>query len=243
MNQQEVKLEDKNIPEQKLDSVQQSSSPVEPQETDKEINWRKFREQREIERKQKIEAERIAIEERAKTEALKAAMDALLNKPNHSNQNNNQYSDNEETEDDRIQKHVKAAIAKEKESYERERIQQEQATFPQRLNSTFNDFNQVCSTENLDYLEYHYPEVATPYKHMQDGFDKWAAIYKAVKRFVPNTDNKKDQKKAEANFNKPQSISSTGTTQGGNAMPAARLDQTRKDDNWARMQKALKGLS
>ena len=243
MNQQEVKLEEKIIPEQNTTLIEQKNNPVELQENDKEINWRKFREQREIERKQKIEAERIAAEERAKAEALKAAMDALLNKSNHSNQNNNQYSENEETEEERIDKKVKAAIAREKESYERERIQQEQASFPQRLNSTFQDFNQVCNTENLDYLEYHYPEVATPYKHMADGFDKWAAIYKAVKRFVPNTDSKKEQKKAEANFIKPQSISSTGTTQGGNAMPAARLDESRKAENWARMQKALKGLS
>lgn len=243
MNQQvEVKAEEKNTPEQNQNPPQQVSETTEQNQLSEtnQVNWRKFREQKEIERKQRLEAERIAAEERAKAEALKSAMEALLNKPATSSHH---YPEDDETEEQKIDKRVEAAIAQREAVYEKQRIQREQAEFPQRLTSTFNDFNQVCNTENLDYLEYHYPEVSTPFKHMPDGFDKWAAIYKAVKRFVPNPDSKKEAQKADKNFNKPQSISSTGTTQGGNAMTSARLDEAKKAENWARMQKSLKGLS
>jgi hypothetical protein len=82
-----------------------------------------------------------------------------------------------------------------------------------------------------------------PFSHLPDGYDKWQAIYKAVKRFVPNTDSRQDSMKAERNLQKPASISSPGNTQGGNAMPGAKLDESRKAANWERMQRTLKGLS
>ena len=111
------------------------------------------------------------------------------------------------------------------------------------LTSEYKDFNQVCSTENLDYLDYHYPEVARAFKHAPDGFDKWSDIYKAVKRFVPNIDSRKDARKAENNFNKPQSGSSQNITQNQPGSGAHILTEDRKKANWERMQRSLKGLS
>lgn len=251
MNQQlEINSEPQNNPVQNEVKEQISNQPIEQKEnskelkieTDKEINWRRFREQREIERKQKLEAERIAVEERAKADALKSAMDALLNKPNNSNEYQNSYN-SDLSEEDRIEKKVQEVISKREVEYEKHRLEREKQEFPAKLNQTYSDFNQVCSTENLDYLEYHYPELASPFKHMPDGFEKWSSIYKAVKRLVPNPDSKKDSQKADKNFQKPQSISSPSSSQGGLSTGPKILDEQRKAENWKRMQKAIRDLT
>jgi len=61
-----------------------------------------------------------------------------------------------------------------------------------------------------------------------------------VERFVPNTNSGKDAKKAEQNFNKPQSMAVPGATQTGDTAPMM-LDEKRKVDNYARMMKVMKG--
>lgn len=243
-----------NTLEQKNDQTQNADKPVieavvheevSPQIKSEEnkANWKAFREQREADRKAREESDRKAAQKAAEAEALKAALEALTGKSNDRQMNHNYSDDIEETEEARIDRRVNEAIRKKEEQYERERLEREQREYPQKLQSTFGDFNKVCSSENLDYLEYHYPELSIPFKHMPDGFDKWASIYKAVKRFVPNIDSKNDQIKAEKNLQKPGSISSTGNTHGGNAMPSARLDDSRKAENWARMQRSMKGLT
>lgn len=250
----EVKAESV-LPQEKVDTtlsqqkVETNPTQNEP-ETDKEINWKKFKDERKRERELSEANAKKAADKETEVLALKAAMDAILNKPiqrqdQQTNQNfsANGYENEEESEDQRIEKKVQAALLKREAEADKRRNEKEQAEFPQRLNQNHSDFNQVCNTENLDYLEYHYPEVAQAFRHMPDGYDKWSTIYKAVKRFVPNTDTRKDAAKVEKNLGKPQSLSSPGTTQGGNAMPGARLDEAKKAENWARMQKALKGLS
>jgi hypothetical protein len=215
-----------------------SNTQNEVEETQEKINWRKFREQREIDRKEKLEAERKAAEKEAEAAALKAAMDALLTKnivPSVQEESNE-----EETEDQRIQKKVDAAIQRKEQEIEQKRIQQEAQELPQKLALTYKDFNQVCSADNLDYLEYHYPEIAKAFSHMPDGFDKWSSVYQTVKRFVPNTESKKEQVKAEKNFAKPQSMAVAGATQTGDNAPIY-LDDKRRADNWARMQRIMKG--
>ncbi len=229
---------------QEIDNTQVVNKPtaapsVVETETQEQINWKKFREAREIERKQKEAAEKRANEKEAEAHALKAAMDAILNKP--SNNHQTMASQEEDlSEDERIQRKVEIAIADRERKNEESRLKREQSEFPQRLNSTYSDFNQVCNADNLDYLEYHYPEVANAFSKMPDGYDKWATIYKAVKRFVPNPDSKKDQAKAEKNFNKPQAMSIAGKTQVGDTAPRS-LDDKRRQDNWNRMQRVMKG--
>lgn len=223
--------------------VNNPTTPIVEQETQEQINWKKFREAREVERKQREAAEKKAAEKEAEAIALKAAMDALLTKTTPHYQPNQYQNNNESVElsdDERIQQRVDAAFAKREQAEAEARSKREQAEFPQRLTSTYNDFNQVCSPDNLDYLEYHYPEVAAAFKHAPDGYDKWSNIYKAVKRFVPNTDSKKESNKAEKNFNKPQAMSIAGKTQVGDTAPQT-MDDKRRSDNWARMQRVMKG--
>lgn len=231
--------------EQPQEVVQQEEAKTETpaaEETQEQINWRKFRQVREQERKEKIAAERKAAEKEAEAAALKAAMDALLNKnqPSNQTQAQNAWGEEEETEDQRIQKKIDAALMARERQYEEERRRKEQQEYPQKLAETYRDFNEVCSSENLDYLEYHYPELAKPFKYMPDGFDKWSSVYQAVKRFVPNTNTKGDHDKMHKNAIKPQSISVPAGRQTGDGAPSY-LDDKRKADNWARMLRIMKG--
>ncbi len=238
------------IQEQQKDQQQQISSshaldkkedvPVIKTE-ENQANWKAFREQRERERKEKEEAVKRANEENQRAEALKAALEAAISKPNYNQHHQDQ--DIEESEDQRIEKRVRQIIEEREKKNESEKIEKEQREAPQRILQTYPDFNKVCNQENCDYLDYHYPEVTAPFKHMADGYEKWALMYKVVKKFVPNTDAKQDISRAEKNLNKPGSVSTPGGTQGQSAMPSAKLDETRKAENWARMQKLIKGLS
>lgn len=210
-------------------------------------NWKAFREARKQDRLQKEQAERKAAEKEAEVQALKAAMEAAFAResraPKQQQQSYNDYEEQEESEDERIEKKVAAAMAAREAAADRARAEREQQEYPQRLAQMYPDFNQVISSENLDYLEYHYPEVASPLKRLPDGQDKWADIYRACKKFIPNsTGAKKDSAKADVNFNKPRSMSS-GFTQVGDGIAQTRLTDDRKASNWERMQKTLKGLS
>ena len=205
-----------------------------------EVNWRKFREQREVERKAKEEAERNAAKSAAEAAALKKAMEALLENEKRPVQRDDETDDN--SDDDRIRKEVARVLAEKEKQQEIERIDRERREFPQKLVSVFPDFDQVCNSENLDYLEYHYPEVAAGFKHMPDNFDKWQNIYKAVKRFIPNADSKKDEKRMEKNLNKPQSASLSGMTATGDVAPSKGLDEERRKANWSRMQRVMRGV-
>jgi hypothetical protein len=243
----EVKV-DANLSQEKVETPaqtqQQTQAPAVATETQEDPNWKAFREARKQDRLQREAAEKRASEKAAEAEALKAAMEAILNKQQPQQQYQQQGYQEEETEDQRIEKKVQAAIAQREAVYEQQRIQREQQEYPMKLQQTFSDFNQTIAQENLDYLDYHYPEVSRPLQRLQDGYDKWSDIYKAVKKFVPNTDHKKESARAEANFNKPKSSSSTGMTQSGEGMSSSNiLTEERKAANWARMQKARKGLS
>lgn len=211
--------------------------------TAEDPNWKAFREARKADRAQREAAEAKAREKEAEVAALKAAMEAAFAKQTTMAQQSYHDEQREETEDERIEKKVQAAIAQKEAQYEQQRKQKELQEYPQRLVKDFHDFNGTISQENLDYLDFHYPEVARPLQRLQDGYDKWADIYRAVKKFVPNsTTAKKEAAKAEANFNKPKSMSTIGVTQPGEAQTSARLTEERRAENWARMQRTLKGV-
>ncbi len=215
-------------------SITQAQEPAQAiQENPEEINWKRFRQEKEAQRKAKEAAEKYAIEKEKEANALKAAMEALIQKPTY---NDNQV---EESEDDVIEKKVQAALQKRELEYEKLRVEKEQREYPDMLRKNFPDMEKICTAENLDYLEYHYPEVAEPYKHMKEGYDKWAGIYKALKRFIPNKDSLKDQKKVENNLSKPVAISRPGMTQTGDSAPRM-MDETARAKNWERMQRIMK---
>lgn len=216
-----------------------------PKESQDQINWKAFRDQREKERKEKIALEQEAAKKSQEIAALKAAMEAIVSKPEPVLAS---QSDEEETDEQRMQKQIDSAVAaalKQKEAREaKERAERESKEVPQRLEQSFPDFDKVCSTENLDRLEFDHPEVAEAFKGQIDSFHKWANIYKAIKRYIPNaaTSTKDLDKKADKNLSKPQSMSIPGMSTTGDSAPR-KIDDKAREANWARMQRVMKGLS
>lgn len=231
-NKTETKIEDAQ-PTGQVQSAQSETQPSQ-EETPQQIDWRKFKEARKREREAKEAAERDLIAERQRAEAFKNALDALVNKPGS--------IETEQSEDERIQKRIDEALAKQRAKEDAERAAKEKAETPYKLAQVYPDFDQVCSAENLDYLEYHYPEVARSLNYAPDGFQKWSDVYKAVKRFIPNsTTSNKEQKKAEKNLTKPQAMSMQGMTASGDQAPKY-LGEKQKEANWKRMVARMKGI-
>ncbi len=227
--------------------VVQAAAVPSGEEKPEDPNWKAFREARKQDRIAREAAEKKAAEKQEEVAALKAAMEAAFSRESQQQQPRQQndygYADTE-TEDERIEKKVQNALAAREAEAARLRAQREQQEYPQRLQQHFSDFQQAISSENLDYLEYHYPEVARPLQRLVDGYDKWHDIYKAVKKFVPNNQTaRQEANRADANFNKPKSMATTNVASPGEAVGSARLSEERRAQNWARMQKTLKGVS
>jgi len=211
-------------------------------------DFRAFREGRKKDRAEREAAEKRAAEKEAEVIALKAAMESAFAKSAPSPQAYQNYygtsGETEETEDQKIEKKVNELLAKKEKQYEQQRQEREQREYPTRLSRELPDFEHVCSQENLDYLDFHFPELSRPLQRLPEGFDKWHDIYYAVKKFMPNSQNaKKDAVRAEVNSNKPKSISSSQMTPPGEKSSLSMTDiENRRAENWARMQKTMKGL-
>ena len=227
-----------------LNSKTEATQSAPTTESTDNPDWRAFREARKKDRAEREAAEKRAAEASEKAEAMKAAMEALLARNAPQQQSNTGWNNQEEeTEDQRIDKRVAMALAAKEQENQRLKQEQERQEYPQKLQQNYPDLNQVLSQENLDYLDYHFPEVSRPMQRLQDGYDKWSDIYHAVKKFVPNhAGARKDAAKAESNFNKPKSMSATGMSQTESQPSSSILTQEKRDANWARMQKLLKGV-
>lgn len=244
--QSEVNQVPNTIPEQNLEVKKQEpqinaeSSPIEESEQDR--NWKKWRENRQKEREEAAREKAARHKAEQEALALKEALAAAVGKPSQRASESYDQSE-EESEDQRIDRRVAEALAKKEAEYERQRYERESQEYPSRLRNTFKDFEQVCSAENLDYLEYHHPELAKSLGRIPQGFDKWADIYSAIKRYVPNPDSSRDAKKADKNLQKPQSLSHASLSSSGTTMTPTRLTEQRRKENWERMQRTLKGLN
>lgn len=212
-------------------------------------NWRAFREARKKDRLEKEAAEKRAREKEEEAAALKAAMEAAFSKQSQPHTSPNYYNNGgrienyDDTDDEKIERLVNQAIEKRQSEMARQQQERERYEMPSRLRQTFSDFNETVTADNLDYLEYHYPEIAKPLGRIPDSFEKWEDIYRAVKRFVPNSVNShREAARAEHNLNKPRSISSTQITNTENNPTSYKISEQKKAENWRRMQRTLKGL-
>lgn len=238
----ENKIQQENIEkvEENIVENKEESPPIKTEEN--KANWRKFREDREKERKARQEAEELAAKKHAEAEALKAAMEAILNKQPQPVQQSyqNDYQSDQETQEQIIERKIKEAIEKDRQAQREEQARIEAESYPKRVMQQHPDFNQVCTAENVDYLEYHYPEITNAFKYMPDGFEKWTSLYKAVKKFVP-VGKREDEARINKNAQKPQAHLPTMT----DTKPQTsgwRLTEERRQANWERMQKDRKSI-
>jgi len=231
------------------------------EETPEQINWRKFREER---KKERQESERLEKESKSKDQEnlrMKEMMATLLKAkdqtpmtvaetdkavasldptdiPTGADVQNYVNSHVEALVEERINKMLASQEAQRKQ----ETAIRDQKELPQRLQKDCPDFENVCSSENLDYLEYHYPEVAEAYQSMPDGIKKWKGVYGTIKKLIPNTNSSKDSAREKANSMKPQSMSSPGVSTTGDSAPNY-VSSTKREENWKRMQRVMRGGS
>lgn len=238
---------DANISQQKIENITENQENA---EADKDPNWRAFREARKKDRAEKEAALRRAAEKEAEAAALKAAMEAAFSKSAPSPQayqqyyGINQFDQSEESEEQKIERKVNEIIAKKEREFQQLEQEREAKEWPERLKRQIPDVWAVCSQENLDYLDYHYPELSRPLQRLNEGFDKWHDIYHAIKKLIPNHSTaKKEAVRADINSTKPRSISSSELTPPGQA-PRETWQQSeqRRAENWARMQRVMKGI-
>lgn len=253
------KVEERTTQKQSEENVLQRKEPIlqkiqaqenkPTEETTEDPNWKAFREARKKDRLEREIAEKKAVEKEAEVAALKAAMEAAFSKGNSLNQqqyySNKDTDQHEETEDERIEKKIQILLAQREAVAEQDRQNREKQEYPHRLAKNYSDFHQVIAQDNLDYLDFHYPEVSRPLQRLQDGYDKWSDIYQAIKKFVPNNMSaKKDASRAESNSNKPKSMSSTGITQPGESRSSSNTTEieARRAARYAVMKRIINGV-
>ncbi len=241
---------DPNLSQKKIENPDQNKQIENKDgEASEDPNWRAFREARKKDRAEREEAIRRATEKDQEVAALKAAMEAAFSaKSAPSTQAYQQYygmnEQPEETEEQRIERKVNELLSKKEEQYRKEQVEYEKREYPNRIKRDFPDFGQICSQENLDYLDFHYPEISRPLQRLSEGYDKWHDTYHAVKKFIPNHSTaKKEAMRADLNSNKPRSISSTGPSPTGESGRQSWQEvESRRAENYARMQRIMKGV-
>jgi hypothetical protein len=243
------------ITQEKIETLTDTTAHQNPEVTkegEEDPNWRAFREARKQDRAHREAAEKRAAEKEAEVAALKAAMETAFSKSSPSPEAYNQYygtnqpyEHTDETEDQRIEKKVNKLLSERENKYRKEKEEQELREYPTRLHRELPDFANVTSQENLDYLDYHFPELSRPLQRLPEGYEKWYDIYHAVKKFIPNQNSaKRDSARAEANSNKPKSMSTTQLSQPGQASTSSYQEvEQRRAENWSRMQRMIKSTN
>lgn len=224
-------LKQENTPE--VPETQEAKPHVNSEEN--EANWKKFREEREKDRQAMKEAQERARRKEEEAEALQKAMDALLNK----NQPQTNYGYQEPVEDE-VEKKIAEALEKERKRQEDQRRQEEIKRVPQMLQSNHPDFYEVCSQENMDRFEYENPKLAKALAAAPDTYDKWEAVYDAIKKNINYKDIKSDQARMDRNALKPQASPNIADNKPtGNPH---RLTEEQRMANWRRMQQDMKSF-
>ena len=163
-------MEDSKIDNtQTSNADQQTNAPVVPaQESAEDVqdrNWKQFREERKKEREQLAAEKKISAQKAREAEELRLALEALASKPSPQPQYQ-AHDPVDETEDQRIDRLVEQKLEKREAARKAEEAQKEAVQLPVKLKQAYSDFDTVCHADNLDYLEFHYPEIANAYKYL-----------------------------------------------------------------------------
>jgi hypothetical protein len=227
--------------EEKLVDTHENTESVEKEEPedDKEKNWKAFLQKRkedqaalEKEREKNKQLEEDRTRRTKELEDMKAAFGALLEKKEPV------YNDDEDSEKLIEQKVEKLFSAKEeaRKKQEDEKRQQEEMIA---VREQMPDLMQVCSQENLLYLEYYHPEIAVPLARMADGFEKTKLAYQAIKKHVKM--GTKEKEKIEKNLSKPKSVYSSYSNEGQKEESSAKMSDSKKQEVWNKMQRLISG--
>jgi hypothetical protein len=233
---------DAKLPEPASQPQAETAAPnAEAKESQGDINWRKAREAMKREKQEKEEANRKAqaeadraAQKEAEVAALKAALESVVKRPDPEQ---SEEKSQEQIIDDRIHQ----ALAAERKRNDDAQKKREIDELPNRITQAFPDYSQIVSEENVAYLKVHRPEIWAGYKNAIESIETYAGLYDAIKKHVPLADAKKEAAKIDKNLSKPQSMAQAGMAATGDVAPH-KLDDKKKQDNWLRMRKAMKGI-
>ena len=200
--------------------------PEETQEVnDQERNWKAVRE-----RSEQLQREKELVEqekERIRLEALQAQAEAKALREMYERQTQQTAIPQEEPEPEfdpeelttlgdaerilgpRFEKRAMDRFEKRLAEMEQERYQRE---LPNKIRSSMPDFETVVSDEKVKQLEALEPEVAEALGAISDPYKKAVAVYKYLKKSIPQETPKEAQAKEQIrkNAERPQSLSSVG---------------------------------
>lgn len=210
-------------------------------EDDKDRNWKAFLEQRkqetkqleqERERNKQLEADK---EKRSREiEDLKIALQAVADRKESSNYFDDSADQNKIIED-RVEKILSQKDSERRKREDEDRFRRESLE----IKNQMPDLIEVCSQENIAYLEYYHPEIAIPLSKMQDGFEKTKLAYQAIRKHVKM--NKKEAQKIESNLSKPKSVHSPLSNETQKEESSGHLSDKKRNEVWNKMQRLISG--
>lgn len=223
--------------------ITQSFVNEEKIETDEDRNWKAFLEKRKEEQKlfdQEKEKNKKLEEDNARRqkeiEDLKVAFQVMVEKK-ESPIYEDEERDSKKYVQEEIQRLFRVEQEKKKAQEDNERIYRDSMAIKQDMP----DLLEICSQENLAYLEYYNPEIAIPLGKMPDGLEKTKLAYQAIKKHVKMA--KKEKEKVEQNLSKPKSIHSaySNETMSDKENSSGVLSDKRRSETWQKMQRLISG--
>lgn len=197
------------------------SEPVTPSEeaqsqdsqaTDKELNFRALREEKE---KLKAQLEEERSRSRLYEEQLREKAAAAAPEDDDDGLEDDDWVSRKHV-DKIAEKKAKALIDRE---FERREADSRRKDLPERLKRDFPDIDAVVTTENVDYLKKHKPHLVATLAAQKDEYLQAAAAYDMIKLYCPSKTVMEDQVKAAANSQKPGTL---GNAHSGTALSHAK---------------------
>jgi len=195
---------------------QQEQQPVEQQQeredTSKEANFRRLREERE-----RIQRERDELAQR-------------LRSYEEAQQKQQQPEDDDEFgigSDDIVEgkhlKKVRKELKKQQEEFKKYQQQMNTTTAEARLKSQYQDFDSVVTKETLQALSETYPEIAATIDSSPDLYNKAVTAYTTIKKLGIYVEDKyqSDKQKAQTNNEKPRPLASMSANKEGGPLTHA----------------------
>ena len=135
---------------------------------------------------------------------------------------------------------IKEALTQNAEKNRIEQVARDKEEMPEKLKEMHKDFDDVVQKDNLQYLDYHFPEVSGVLNILPEGLDKWSRVYKMIKKLVPNT-GRGDLRRLEKNANKPQNVAAATAPPSNEQGYGRTLSEGEKKENYKRLIELSRG--
>ncbi len=225
--------------------VVDNNTTTEEQKTEldeKDKNWKAFLEKRKEEQKENLELQKRLNESKLENERrereienLKIAFKSLAEKKEETSSYDYDGDDQKKIIQDEVNRVISQRDEERKKQDTNERIRKEAIEIKEQMP----DLMDICSHDNLAYLEYYHPEIAIPLAAMPDGFMKTKMAYQAVKKHVKMGMKEKD--KIEKNLSKPKSLHSAISNESQQEESSASMSDKKKTETWNKMQRLMSG--